>query len=165
LQPRSTSWTNAPGGGDRAASRSRLLPSALVLGLLAAGLLAALVLRPVQGEHGIELTLFGVTLPVACAFRRITGLPCASCGLTRSLVLFLHGRIAESIALHPFGPVVLLLGLAQLPPRLATLRGREGPWSAAWDRMWVRGAIAVGVLLALWWLIRLGGSLSHSIPR
>jgi hypothetical protein len=34
---------------------------------------------------------------------------CSGCGLGRSLVLLLHGRISESLALHPFGILALPL--------------------------------------------------------
>lgn len=41
-----------------------------------------------------------------CAFHRITGLPCAGCGMTRSFIAMGHGRIREAFAWHPMGPVL-----------------------------------------------------------
>ena len=42
-----------------------------------------------------------------CALKRLTGLSCPTCGLTRSICHALHGDFAGSFALHPAGPFVL----------------------------------------------------------
>jgi hypothetical protein len=47
--------------------------------------------------------------PVVCLFRRVTGLPCPSCGLTRSFCAMSHGDLRSAGAYHPLGP--LLFGL------------------------------------------------------
>jgi hypothetical protein len=41
-----------------------------------------------------------------CLFKSVTGLPCPSCGTTRSVVLLLHGYILQSILLNPFGLIL-----------------------------------------------------------
>ena len=46
--------------------------------------------------------------PVLCPFRRVTGLPCPSCGLTRSWVAAADLRLGESLAYHPLGAATLL---------------------------------------------------------
>jgi hypothetical protein len=56
-------------------------------------------------------------LPSVCAFRRLTGLPCPGCGLTRSWVLTAHGRLRHASNRHPFGPPTFLVSL------LLVLRG------------------------------------------
>ena len=55
------------------------------------------------------------SLPTVCLFRRCFGLDCLTCGVTRSIVLLLHGHLTESIAAHRFGWLVLLVILAQVP--------------------------------------------------
>lgn len=67
----------------------------------------------------------------SCTIRSITGLPCPGCGLTRALLLFLHGDLAGAWGMHPLfwlAPPVLLLILyfsirapARLSGRRATL--------------------------------------------
>ena len=46
-----------------------------------------------------------------CLWRRLTGLPCLTCGLTRSVCHAIRGDWSASVALHPAG-VLLLAGLA-----------------------------------------------------
>ena len=105
----------------------------------AAALLVALLIPAGSIDHG----------PVWCPFRLLTGLPCPACGLTRSWVAFVHGRIGDSIAFNPFGPltvivaVLLVVGVHKRFPGV-TRRLQSRP---------VVGAL-VGVWLAVW-LVRL----------
>jgi hypothetical protein len=61
--------------------------------------------------------------PVLCPFRRITGHPCPTCGLTRSAVAFLHGDLSASFRAHPFGPLVMVVAIAWGVNLLARQRG------------------------------------------
>ena len=61
------------------------------------------------------ITLPGTILrgsPVICPFRRVTGLPCPACGLTRSWQAAAHLRVTESLADHPLGAATLLGAVA-----------------------------------------------------
>ena len=53
-------------------------------------------------------------IPSVCIFKEVTGLPCPSCGTTRSLLLLINGRFHESLMMNPFG-VVLALALVIVP--------------------------------------------------
>lgn len=134
----------------------------LVLACIGGIVLGGLVLHPVTGPEGIELTLWGISLPSVCWFRRATGFPCAGCGVTRSVVLLLHGRPHESIAQHPFGIALLMMAVLQLPPRAAGLFGHAGRWSRLWDRTWLRAGLMIAVLLLAWWMVRVGPALYHA---
>jgi hypothetical protein len=46
--------------------------------------------------------------PVLCPFRRLTGRPCPTCGLTRSWQAIGHGRLMDGIRQHPLGPLTML---------------------------------------------------------
>ena len=37
-----------------------------------------------------------------CLFKKLTGIPCPSCGSTRALILLLHGNFAGSLFMNPF---------------------------------------------------------------
>ena len=82
--------------------------------------------------------------PILCGFRRLTGRPCPSCGLTRSWQAAGHGRMREAVAYHPLGPLTMAAAAwltldAAAEPRLARLppRARDAVvlgWLATW--MW-----------------------------
>ncbi len=50
-------------------------------------------------------------LPDLCWIHRFTGLPCAGCGLTRSMVSIAHGNFSLAWAYHPFGFYFFLLAV------------------------------------------------------
>ena len=84
--------------------------------------------------------------PVLCPFRRVTGLPCPTCGLTRSWNSALHGRLGESVAFHPLGPVTIVAAAAfaagadEKAPELARrLRSPAvaGSLAAGWVAIWL----------------------------
>jgi hypothetical protein len=81
-----------------------------------------------------------------CPFKALTGLPCATCGMTRAFVFLAHGDPRASLAASPFG--ALLAGGAWLfaagdALRLALALPLPGP-----ERRVAR-ALAVGGLIAL----------------
>lgn len=60
----------------------------------------------------LALRLAGLLAPFAgllpgCAFKRITGLACATCGLTRCALALGHGRWSEAFHWHPAAVVAL----------------------------------------------------------
>ena len=81
--------------------------------------------------------------PVICPFRRVTGLPCPACGLTRSWQAAAHLRVTESLGHHPLGAatlvgaIVVALDSEDSTPRL--LQRREIPFSAVavWMATWL----------------------------
>jgi hypothetical protein len=58
-----------------------------------------------------------------CPFKLLTGFPCPSCGITKSIVYCYEGDLAKSISYHILGPAVVficLLVLIVLPIELYT---------------------------------------------
>ncbi|MBB4136022.1 DUF2752 domain-containing protein [Gordonia humi] len=62
--------------------------------------------------------------PVLCPFRRLTGLPCPGCGLTRSFVYTMHGDLPAAFAAHAFGPPLVAFSLVAAVT--AVVRRRRG---------------------------------------
>ena len=52
-----------------------------------------------------------------CMFKNITGLPCPSCGITRSVLYLLQGNVWQAILINPLGIVAAIL-LVVIPPLL-----------------------------------------------
>jgi hypothetical protein len=44
-----------------------------------------------------------------CIFKNVTGWACPSCGITRSVLSLLHGRIGEALWINPLGILAALL--------------------------------------------------------
>jgi len=110
-----------------------------------AGLLAC-------GAVGIAAVLACHALGFAfCPLKRLTGIPCPSCGTTRACLRLLHGDWRGALAMQPLAMVLLFAGL---PAGLLAwaLLGRQrlrALWTAFWARWWAK-ALAAAVLLLDW---------------
>ncbi len=78
---------------------------------------------------------------VFCPFKRVTGLPCPGCGMTRAFWEMAGGNLKKALAFNPFSVVLLGLALADLAlgERARRLEG-------------VYRWLLPGLLI--WWLIR-----------
>lgn len=92
----------------------------LLFFILGAALLTAVILGVLES---LWPAFAMKNLPVACAFRRVTDIPCPGCGLTRSWVALGRGALVESVALHRLGWAVMLYVALQV--------ARHGLWLAA----------------------------------
>ena len=91
----------------------------------------------------------GLPLPLwSCPIRQLTGVPCPTCYLTRSVLATLRGDLAGAVRLHSFGPPLVLLAAGLLWHQLMLGRAVDRRALAAW--------IVAGSFLAwLYWLLRL----------
>jgi hypothetical protein len=106
---------------------------------------------------GLWLKGFHPGLPLwGCPLRALTGIPCPTCFLTRATVAALHGRWAESVSLHLFGPALALTLLGW--SLLAVSRRRLLPPGLPRPSGPARRGLIAGTVLALlaYWLLRLG---------
>ncbi len=76
--------------------------------LLALALLAGSLLLPLLAFDWVT----SANSLVLCPLRAVTGIPCPSCGLTRSLAHLERGHWAEALKFHPFSPLIFVLALA-----------------------------------------------------
>jgi len=113
----------------------------LAAGVACAGLAAVLAAWDPAAHPG----------PVLCLFRRLTGIPCPSCGLTRAAALIARGEFARSLAVHPALPLLGLEAAAAwglAGERILTGRRRFERWTAP-------VLIATALALVALWLVRL----------
>ena len=87
-----------------------------------------------------------------CVFRKVTGLECPGCGMTRATHAALHGRIGDAFQFNPIGMVLLPLAMVGIAiEAIGWVRGKPLPFRLNPGR-W--GAIAIGVGLIFWWIGR-----------
>jgi len=140
LPERAVAEPDRPGGR----SRARWRWGATGLGLVA--LAVSLSLWDPQAAPG----------PTFCLFKRLTGLACPGCGLTRAAALAAHGRWRDSLAAHPLLPVLAAAAAA------AWLLWGERVWTGRRRLVPAHSALAVALAAALVvvWLVRwLAGTL------
>lgn len=113
---------------------------------LAALLLAAIAAAPLAGG------VFAGAAGEPCLFKDLTGLPCATCGLTRAAHALCEGDPAAAFSLQPLGTgIALAAGFFGLGWGVVTLAGlRLRLRLAAEDGLWLR--VAGGYLALVNWI-------------
>src|SRR5580658_9385089 len=126
-------------------------PALVVGSVILADALAARCLLRADEEHVFVL---GQPIAWVCALRSHFGLPCPTCGLTRSVVMSLHGEFAAAWRMAPVGPVALF---GMIAFALAMLVLALSQWTGAfqWEaqaRAWIRQVtpIYAAATLAIW---------------
>jgi hypothetical protein len=91
---------------------SRLAGIFLFLGLI--------LLRVAAWADASQVWLFGRQLNWGCWFKEHYGFPCPTCGMTRSVILTMHGDFHNAFLLNPAGPFLIagLLLVALIALRL-----------------------------------------------
>ncbi len=120
--------------------RARRVPWVAVAGVSASGL----------GILGARLHALGFLPLPACPFKALTGLPCATCGLTRWALALAAGDWAATLHWHPVASLLMALlpGVAAWDLARAW---RDRPYPGLPESPWARGA-AFGLLAGTWLL-------------
>jgi len=95
--------------------------------VLLVGALGVLLLAAVMTPSDDALTLFGVEIPMVCTIRRLTGMSCPGCGLTRSFVYMAHGAPLAAFRMNLLGPPLFAVVALQVPWRALSLARRGRP--------------------------------------
>jgi hypothetical protein len=100
------------------------------------------------GWAGLHLHHLGLLPLPACPLKTLTGLPCATCGLTRWALALGAGDWRGALHWHPVASLLLLLlpWLALWDVRRAL---RHAPYPELPQSPWARG-LALGLLLGTW---------------
>jgi hypothetical protein len=104
-----------------------------------------------------EARVYVLGHPIAwvCGFRSRFELPCPTCGMTRSVVLTLHGEVLRAWRLAPAGPVAVfgLLAFAAALLLIGALQRRGARRLEGRTKAWVRrGALLYAGAAAVVWI-------------
>lgn len=87
-----------------------------------------------------------------CMFRKLTGIECPGCGMTRAAHALLNGRISDAFAFNPVGIILLPLAMLAIGIEvIAWVREKPLPFRIPTGR-W--GSSIAAVLLIVWWIGR-----------
>ena len=104
--------------GDNVTAVKPDLLGNLILFLVCGGIIAAsMILSPTDAV----VSLWGFEIPELCMWRRLTGLGCPGCGMTRSFTYMGHGQIVDAFRLHKLGPILYTLIAVQIPLRMVRI--------------------------------------------
>jgi Protein of unknown function (DUF2752) len=114
-------------------------------------LVSLIVLSLAVAAYALRETAGAGWMP-GCFFRKITGLECPGCGMTRGTYALLHGRFLDAFLFNPVGMILLPLGfiglsfevIAWVMNRPPVFRLNPGRW----------GAAVLGIIVITWWVGR-----------
>jgi hypothetical protein len=115
---------------------------ALVAGIVI--LLDALAARLALRADQARVYVLGRPIGWQCSMRRI-GLPCPTCGMTRSVIMSLHGEWRQAWDIAPGGPVLAagLLGLAVALCLFAIRRSACPRWLRVGSAIYAAAAFSI----------------------
>ncbi|MFO8013718.1 MAG: DUF2752 domain-containing protein [Phycisphaerae bacterium] len=97
-----------------------------------------------------------------CMLRRVTGMPCPTCGVTRSLRALGQGEVSAAVRFHPLGPLYAAMLLVVMGRSAGiALRGRTWLEGTARLLVWSLPFVAlatVGVYVVRMWLFFADGT-------
>jgi hypothetical protein len=103
----------------------------------------------VQDEQGVVMPWVNQPFPGICTFRRIVGINCPGCGMTRSFISIAHGQWARAWDFNPVGFLFFPVVAFQIPYRilqLTRIRRGQRELSLAGIDQWVLIIIAFALL-------------------
>jgi hypothetical protein len=113
---------------------------------------AVLILLGIAGGVALAWTRLPLALPATCLFRRLTGWPCPSCGLTRATCALAHGQWREAEHFNLAAIPLAFLGLAWLAGLMWGLWSNRPVLAPAWRRSRRVLAAAIVALMATAWV-------------
>ncbi len=115
----------------------------------------ALLGRMLLRTDGAAVYFLGHPIAVTCWLKSRLGLPCPTCGITRSIVLSLHGDFGRAWQFAPAGPLAVAgaLGLATALFILAIWRVCDAATSMVMSRRIRRAALLYAAAGALIWIV------------
>jgi len=130
--------------------RSEIRLHALFLSMAAVILLMSIFMRT-DGDKAVFLPGFSSPLPESCSSRRMLGIDCPGCGMTRAFISISHGEFARAWHLNHASFVVYFFVAVQIPwhaIQIWKLRRNQRPMN--WRLVYMT-PVAVVVVLSVNW--------------
>jgi hypothetical protein len=134
--------------------RSEIRLHALFFMMAAVILLMSIVMRT-DGEKAVFLPGFKSPMPDTCSSRRMLGIDCPGCGMTRAFISISHGDFARAWTLNHASFIVYFFVAVQLPwhaIQIWKLRRNQPPLD--WKYVYMT-PVAVVVVLSINWVLTL----------
>jgi hypothetical protein len=129
--------------------------------VIAIAVLLTSALLSTSGETTIFWPGTQTPLPSLCHMKRVTGLDCPGCGLTRCFISLAHGDAASAWNFNPAGVLLFGMLVAQIPYRLAQIwRVKNGRGEWRHRRLSVVLTVVFVSLLMIQWFWKLFEALS-----
>lgn len=84
---------------------------------MSAGIVILSMLMQVRNSQQVTIPFTQIPLPELCSFRRMTGMDCAGCGMTRCFISLGHGDVPAAWNYNPSGILLYGILLFQIPFR------------------------------------------------
>ncbi|MCH2124793.1 MAG: DUF2752 domain-containing protein [Pirellulaceae bacterium] len=118
-------------------------------------LLAAFMLGIEEGQR-VVLPMVDIPLPELCTAKRLLGIDCPGCGLTRCFISVSQGRVSDALRYHPAGLLWFSILVFQIPYRGMQLwRIRRGYSEYNLHTVGTYIVIAAFLLTIGQWLVRM----------
>jgi hypothetical protein len=127
--------------------------------ILSSGAIALSMLMQIRNSQQVTVPFTQVPLPELCSFRRMTGMDCAGCGMTRCFISVGHGDLAGAWNYNPAGILLYGIVLFQVPFRAWQLwRIRRGLPELHLTHYGYSGMVLFAVLMVTQWGIKLAAT-------
>jgi hypothetical protein len=88
-----------------------------------------------------------------CNFKKFTGMPCPSCGMTSSFALLMHGDLVNSLRANAAGTFLAVLCLAYIPWALVCAIRKRRLLIVSYERALTRLVVLFVLLMLGRWVI------------
>jgi hypothetical protein len=145
-----------PSVGDPVRERIRYHGIILLLAVAILGL--ALFLR-IGPQDQVVVPGLNLPLPEACAYRKLLGVGCPGCGMTRGFISLMRGRWQQAWDYNPGVYLVFSLVVVQIPYRAVQI-GRARLGRPEWRHPTLSAILACELVFSLigQWLVRMFAS-------
>ncbi len=142
-------------GADAARPETSRAKYHATLFFLSLAVMTLAVVMHVPDEENVAFPVIDAPLPTLCAMRRLAGIDCPGCGLTRCFISLAHGAVGRAWHFNPAGLLLFAVMAAQIPFRAVQLwRIRSGkPELNAARFNWLLLGIAAALIGQ--WIVRL----------